>query len=100
MAVPNYTYLKLKMPGLHGVIIVGTSFKRAYECDLECCDLAIVTITSEELMIVREEVAADAPDSKRQARVLEPTEGTKEVPVDPNNPKGEVLRIGADLSPK
>jgi hypothetical protein len=26
MAVPNYTYLKLKMPGPHGVITVGTSF--------------------------------------------------------------------------
>ena len=26
MAVPNYTYLKLKMPSLHGVITVGTSF--------------------------------------------------------------------------
>ena len=24
MAVPNYTYLKLKMPGPHGVITVGT----------------------------------------------------------------------------
>ena len=26
MAVPNYTYLKLKMSGLCGVIIVDTSF--------------------------------------------------------------------------
>ena len=26
MAVPNYTYLKLKMLGLHGVITIGTSF--------------------------------------------------------------------------
>ena len=26
MAVPNYTYLKLKMPGPRGVITVGTSF--------------------------------------------------------------------------
>ena len=26
MAVPNYTYLKLKMPDPHGVIIIGTSF--------------------------------------------------------------------------
>ena len=26
MAVPNYTYLKLKMPGPHGVITVSTSF--------------------------------------------------------------------------
>ena len=26
MAIPNYTYLKLKMPGPHGVITIGTSF--------------------------------------------------------------------------
>jgi hypothetical protein len=26
MAIPNYTYLKLKMSGPHGVITVGTSF--------------------------------------------------------------------------
>ena len=26
MAIPNYTYLKLKMPGPHRVITVGTSF--------------------------------------------------------------------------
>ena len=26
MAVPNYTYLKLKMPGPYGVITIGTSF--------------------------------------------------------------------------
>jgi hypothetical protein len=26
MAVPNYMYLKLKMPSPHGVITVGTSF--------------------------------------------------------------------------
>ncbi|XP_066347533.1 uncharacterized protein [Miscanthus floridulus] len=30
MAVPNYTYLKLKMPGLKGVITVEGSFKQAY----------------------------------------------------------------------
>jgi hypothetical protein len=31
MAVPNYTYLKLKMPGPNGVITVGPSYKHAYE---------------------------------------------------------------------
>ena len=31
MAVPNYTYLKLKMPGPGGVITIGTSFQHAYE---------------------------------------------------------------------
>ena len=38
MAVPNYTYLKLKMSGLGGVITIGTSFQRAYEYEVESCD--------------------------------------------------------------
>jgi hypothetical protein len=28
MAVPNYTYLKMKMSGLNGVITVGSSIAR------------------------------------------------------------------------
>jgi hypothetical protein len=38
MAVPNYTYLKLKMPGPNGVITVGSSYEHAYECDVECVE--------------------------------------------------------------
>jgi hypothetical protein len=33
MAVPNYTYLKLKIPGSRGNITVGPTYQRAYECD-------------------------------------------------------------------
>ena len=33
MAVPNYTYLKLKMPGPKGAITVEGSFEQAYYCD-------------------------------------------------------------------
>ena len=40
MAIPNYTYLKLKMPGPKGVITVGSSFEHAYECDVECVEHA------------------------------------------------------------
>jgi hypothetical protein len=29
MAMPNYTYLKLKIPGPKGVIIVGPTYQRA-----------------------------------------------------------------------
>ena len=36
MAIPNYTYLKMKMSGPKGVITVGSSFEHAYECDIEC----------------------------------------------------------------
>ena len=40
MAIPNYTYLKLKMPGPNGVITVGSTFLHAYMCDHEHYELA------------------------------------------------------------
>jgi hypothetical protein len=40
MAVPNYTYLKLKMSSPTGTITVGTMVQHTYECKVECCDLA------------------------------------------------------------
>jgi hypothetical protein len=49
MVVPNYTYLKLKIPGLKGVITVGPTYQRAYECDTECFQLAEAIIRSERL---------------------------------------------------
>ena len=36
MVVPNYTYLKLKMPGPKGVITVEGSFEKAYYCEQDC----------------------------------------------------------------
>jgi hypothetical protein len=63
MTVPNYTYLKLKMLGPHGVITMGTFFQRAYECDVKCRKLAAVTIASEELTVIKEGTTEEAPDS-------------------------------------
>jgi hypothetical protein len=40
MAVPNYTYLKLKMSGPNGTITVGSTYRHAYECDVECVEYA------------------------------------------------------------
>jgi len=38
MAVPNYTYLKLKMSGPNGIITVSTTSQHAYQCDIECIE--------------------------------------------------------------
>ena len=62
MAVPNYTYLKLKMLGPCGVITIGTSFQRAYDCEVECCEHAMAIVASKELAAIREEVVKEAPD--------------------------------------
>jgi hypothetical protein len=34
MVVPNYKYLKLKMPGPHKIITSSASFKTTYTCEL------------------------------------------------------------------
>ena len=36
MVVPNYTYLKLKMPGPNGIIIIEGSFEQTYYCEQDC----------------------------------------------------------------
>jgi hypothetical protein len=100
MAIPNYTYLKLRMSGPRRIITVSASFQRAYECEVECCMLAVVTIASEELAIIRKDTTEEAPDSKRSAGSFEPTEGTKEVLIDPSSSDGKLLRVGTDLSAK
>ena len=54
MAIPNYTYLKLKTPGPHGVFTVGTSFQRTYECKVECCSHAVAIVASGELATLKQ----------------------------------------------
>ena len=100
MAVSNYTYLNLKMLGLHGVITVDTSFQHAYECEVECCEHASAIIASEELVVIKEGTVEEAPDSKWSARSFEPTEGVKEVLRDPSSSEDKVVRIGTTLSSK
>ena len=100
MAVPNYTYLKLKMLGPHGVITIGTSFQRAYECEVECCGHASAVIASEELATLRKKVVEEAPDAKKSTGSFESTEGSREVLLDPTNSEGKKVYIGTALSSK
>ena len=100
MAVPNYTYLKLKMSCPHGVITVGTSFQRAYECEVECYGHATAIVTSGELAALKEEVTKEAPDAKKSTGSFELAEASKEVLVDPSSSKGKKVRIGTTLSSK
>ena len=49
MAIPNYTYLKLKMPGPNDVITMSSAFSHAFMCDREHYELATVVVNSSEL---------------------------------------------------
>ena len=98
MAVPNYTYLKLKMLGPSGVIAISTSFHHAYECEVECCDHATTIVASEELAAISKEVTKEAPNPNKLIGSFEPVEGSKEVLIDPDSSEGKIVRIGTTLS--
>jgi hypothetical protein len=85
MAVPNYTYLKLKMSGPNGVITVGSTYRHAYECDVECVEYAEALAESEALITDLECLSKKVPDAKRHAGNFEPAEAVKSVPLDPSN---------------
>jgi hypothetical protein len=65
MAAPNYTYLKLKIPGPKGIITVGPTYQRAYECDAECFQFAEATIRSERLHVEFRSEDQDVPESSK-----------------------------------
>ena len=46
MAVPNYTYLKLKMPGPHGIITIGGNLQQAHLCEWENYDITTAACQS------------------------------------------------------
>ncbi|XP_066375128.1 uncharacterized protein [Miscanthus floridulus] len=98
MAVPNYTYLKLKMMGPHGVITVSTSFQWAYECEVECYGHTAAIVASGKLATLRQEVTKEVPDAKKLTRLFELAEGSKEVLIDPRSIEGKMVCIGTMLS--
>jgi hypothetical protein len=94
MVVPNYTYLKLKMSGPKGTITVGSTYRHAYECDVECVEYVEALIADLDCL------SKEAPDAKRHAGNFEPAEAVKSVPLDPSNDTGKKVRIGSELDPK
>jgi hypothetical protein len=100
MAVPNYTYLKLKMPSPNGVITVGSTYRHTYECDVECVEYAEALADPEALIADLERLSKEAPDAKRHAGNFEPVEVVKFVSLDPSNDASQKVRIGSELDPK
>jgi hypothetical protein len=100
MAVPNYTYLKLKMPGPNGTITVGSTYRHAYECDVECVEYAEAITESEALIANLDCLAKEAPYAKHRAGNFEPAEAVKTVALDPSNDACKHVRIVSELDPK
>jgi hypothetical protein len=100
MVVPNYMYLKLKMLGPNGVIIVGSMYRHAYECDVECVEYAEALAESEALIPDLECLSQEVPDVKRHGGNFKPAEAVKSVALDPSNDAYKQIRIGSELDPK
>jgi hypothetical protein len=100
MAVPNYTYLKLKMLGPNGVITVGPTYRHAFECDVECVEYAEALAESEAHIADLESLSKEVPDVKPHAGNFEPAETVKSVPLDPSSDASKQIRISFELDPK
>jgi len=100
MVVPNYTYLKLKMPGPNGIITVSTTSQHAYQCDVECIEQAEALAESLSILTSLGDGDQDIPDPKRHAGSFEPAEETKLVFLDLEASEGKALRISSSLNPK
>jgi hypothetical protein len=62
--------------------------------------IASAIITSEELAVIQEETAEEAPDSKWSTESFEPAEGVKVILIDPDNSRDKRMWIGTTLSSK
>ena len=101
MAVPNYTYLKLKMPGPNGVITVGSTFLHAFTCNREHYELTTAIINSAELPQLRNSLTLVVLDYNKptSSTAFHPIEETKAVEIDPTDPT-KMVRIRAMLLAK
>jgi hypothetical protein len=98
MAVPNYTYLKLKIPGPKGIITVGPTYQCAYKCDAECFQFAEAIIRSENLCAKPRSEDQDVPESSKRATCsFEPAKDVNDAVASDD---GRTLRIGMMLDPK
>ena len=99
--IPNYTYLKLKMPGPNNIITIGSTFSHAYTWDHDHYELATTVINSTELLELGNSMTPTVPDHNGQtsSSTFHPTEETKAVEIDPSNPTKTVW-IKTKLSAK
>ena len=100
MVVPNYTYLKLNMPGPNGVITVSTTSQHAYQCDIKCIEQADAIVETLSLITSLSDVDQDVLDPKHHTGSFEPVEETKLIFINPKACEGKVMRIISSLNPK
>jgi len=88
------------MPEPKGVIIVSSSCEHAYECYVECVEYEEEVESSVELTSRLVALAVEGLEPKPHVGSFKLAEGTKKIPLDPNNSNDKVLTITAVLDPK
>ncbi|KAI5005707.1 hypothetical protein ZWY2020_032950 [Hordeum vulgare] len=107
MAIPHYAYLKMKMSGPKGIITISHDYKKSLECAQDSSRLANALVIAEEKRQIdrlvaqaTEQPAIPIPPSQSAGEgSFKPAKETKQVPLDPANPK-QCVTIGANLSTK
>jgi len=101
MAIPNYTYLKLKMLGPNDVITMSSAFSHALACDRKHYELTTAVVNSSELPLLGESSTLAVPDCSKLASstAFHPLEETKAMGVNPAD-LAKTVRIGTQLPAK
>jgi hypothetical protein len=102
MAVPQYAYLKMKLLGPRGVIIVSGSFKKSLACAKESSLLAEALVVAEEkrqLLHRVELTQQDVPVCQSLVEQFKPANDTKKILLDESDPSKYII-IGTGLSTK
>ena len=101
MAIPNYTYLNLKMLGPNSIIAMSSAFSHAFTCNHEHFELATTVVNLFELPWLGESSTAAVLDCNKPtySTAFCPLEETKVVGINPTNPT-KMVQIGTQLPAK
>nr|CAE02263.2 OSJNBb0049I21.2 [Oryza sativa Japonica Group] len=98
MAVPHYTYMMMKMPGLRGVLTLRSDIKQAVTCDKESCDMAQtreIASAREDIRLAATTVSEGEVPATKISKSGESEAKTKKIPLDPSDPTKTAV-IGAE----
>jgi hypothetical protein len=82
MVIPNYTYVKMKMPGPCGVITVAENFQDAYQCDRLAVEHAVRNLRPDERKLDYE------IQQSQDSEAVRPAPPRQEYKLEPAKPKG------------
>ena len=80
---PELHVPQAEMPGPHGVITIGSTYQRAFKCEVDSCELASAVIASVGLSLIRTDVPHKTLDSNRKTGSPALTEDVKKSPLNP-----------------